>query len=85
MTASPSATVPAPRPAADSRRAAASRLRAHAAALRSHARRLRASAAAVHWTGPEATAFQHQVEQLADRCSVAAHALTHSATHLDPS
>ncbi|MFF4607312.1 hypothetical protein ACFY12_31825 [Streptomyces sp. NPDC001339] len=81
----PPSTAPAPRPATDGRRAAASRLRAHAAALRSHAQRLRASAAAVRWSGPEATAFRQEVEQLAGRCSVAAQALTHSATRLDPS
>ncbi|ARF58420.1 hypothetical protein [Streptomyces gilvosporeus] len=61
----------------------ASRLRAHAAALQSHAERLRTRAAAVHWTGPEATAFHRQIEQLADRCSIAARALGRSAAHLD--
>ncbi|WP_438489920.1 hypothetical protein [Streptomyces sp. S186] len=83
MTPPSATTVPVPRPVTDDRRTAAARLRAHAAALQAHARQLRTRAAAVHWTGPEATAFHHHVEQLADRCSIAAHALTRSADHLD--
>ncbi|MGP3973510.1 hypothetical protein ACTWQF_05615 [Streptomyces sp. 8N114] len=76
-------SLPAPRPASDGPTTPAAQLRAHAAALQAHAERLRASADAIEWTGPEAAAFHHQVEQLAHRCTIAADALAHPATLLD--
>ncbi|MBO8200750.1 hypothetical protein JW613_20900 [Streptomyces smyrnaeus] len=77
-------TVPAPRPAPGGRTDPAAQLRAHAVALHAHAERLRTGAAAVDWTGPEATAFHRQIEHLAHRCTVAADALIRSAALLDP-
>ncbi|MBO8196016.1 hypothetical protein ITI46_30865 [Streptomyces oryzae] len=75
--------LPAPRPGADVPTGPAVALRAHAAALGAHAERLRAGAEALEWTGPEAAAFHHRVQQLAHRCTVAARSLTDAATLLD--